>query len=131
MLDEQLLGRSLESEISVWYRGPVRFVHELRPKTVLKDDAIPVLLRAQPRPTFVTINSQDFWRKIEASDRYCVVCLAFPDSEAGKIPAILKRLLRHPRFATKAERMEHVIRYTSMSIRYYTRADRIVRKISW
>ena len=48
VLDEQLLGRGLESEIAAWYRGSVCFIHELRPQTVVKDDVIPTLLRNFP-----------------------------------------------------------------------------------
>jgi hypothetical protein len=92
---EQLLGRGLESSIAAWHRGAVRFVHELRPETV-KDDAIPELLRTQPQPTFVTVNVKDFRRKIKADPRFCVVCLPLSDSETGKIPRILKQLLRRP-----------------------------------
>lgn len=75
VLDEQLLGRDLEHDIARWYRGPVRFIVDLRPHTVVKDEAIPELLRQQPQPTFVTINERDFWRKIVADTRY--LC-AFP-----------------------------------------------------
>jgi hypothetical protein len=31
--------------------------------SVIKDDAIPELLLSVKRPTFVTINYKDFWRK--------------------------------------------------------------------
>jgi len=65
VLDEQLLGRDLDSEIARWYPGNVRFIIDLRPGTVIKDDAIPALLREQSLPTFVTINVRDFWRKVE------------------------------------------------------------------
>jgi hypothetical protein len=41
ILDEQLLGRGLEQKIEAWYRGSVRFITDLRPNTVIKDDAIP------------------------------------------------------------------------------------------
>lgn len=56
VLDEQLLGRNLELEIAKWYRGKILFITDLRPHTVIKDDAIPGLLRQQSQPTFVTIN---------------------------------------------------------------------------
>jgi hypothetical protein len=124
VLDEQLLGRGLESEITAWYRGSVCFIHELRPHTVVKDDVIPTLLRGQRQPTFVTINDHDFWRRVDADDRFCIVCFDFSDSEAKKIPPILKRLLRHQNFKTKAKRMGCVIRCTNVSVTYYTRNDR-------
>jgi hypothetical protein len=62
VLDEQLLGRNLEAALGRWYRGPVHFITDLRPGTVIKDDAIPVLLRQQQQATFLTINEADFWR---------------------------------------------------------------------
>ncbi len=57
VLDEQLLGRGLDRAISQWYRGSVIFINELRPNSVIKDDAIPHLLRLARQPTFVTINT--------------------------------------------------------------------------
>ena len=76
VLDEQLLGRDIERDIAKWYRGTVRYILDLRPNSVIKDDAIPDLLRQQPQPTFVTINEQDFWRKIGADPTilHCVLC---------------------------------------------------------
>ena len=44
MLDEQRLGRNLEREIAHWYRGTVRSLIDLRPNTIIKDDAVPDLL---------------------------------------------------------------------------------------
>jgi len=129
VLDEQLLGRGLEAEIGAWYRGSVCFIHELRPHTVVKDEVIPALLRLPRQPTFVTINDHDFWRKVEADARFCMVCFDFSDSEVRQIPPILKRLLRHPNFKTKAQRMGCVIRYTHVSVSYYTRHDRTVRTV--
>ncbi len=63
VLDEQLLGRDLELEIAKWYPGTVQFIMDLRPNTVIKDDAIPERLRQLNQATFVTINESDFWRK--------------------------------------------------------------------
>jgi hypothetical protein len=126
VLDEQLLGRGLESSIAKWYRGAIRFIHELRPGTVVKDDAVPQLLHSQPQPTFVTINVKDFWRKIHADSRFCVVCFPLPDSDTDKVPRLLKQLLHSPRFRTKKGRMGYIIRCSDKSIRYYTRERRAV-----
>lgn len=131
VLDEQLLGRHLEEEIAAWYRGSVWFVTELRPNSVIKDDNIPTLLGQQRQPTFVTIDEHDFWQKIAIDPRYCVVCFAFSDSQAKAIPPLLRRLLRHPAFRTKAQRMGHMIRVTSTAVSYYTWNDRRVRTIDW
>ena len=65
VLDEQLLGRNLEQLIGAWYPGAVRFITELRPSTVIKDDAIPSILRLERDATFVTINESDFWEVVD------------------------------------------------------------------
>jgi hypothetical protein len=129
VLDEQLLGRNLERAIAAWYGGSVRFITELRPNTVIKDEAIPLLLRQQRQPTFVTINERDFWQRVVADPSFCVVCFALPDSQASAIPPLLRRLIRHGQFRTKAQRMGSVIRITSTSISYYTWDDSHIRSI--
>ncbi len=63
VLDEQLLGRNLELEIAKLYPGTVQFIIDLRPNTVIKDEAIPALLRLQNQPTFITINERDFGKR--------------------------------------------------------------------
>ena len=98
VLDEQLLGRGIERDIARWYRGSVQFIIDLRPDSVIKDDAIPTLLRQQPQPTFVTINERDFWQFVLGDMRYCVVCFALPDARAREIPQALRALLRRPEF---------------------------------
>src|SRR5689334_17760152 len=123
VLDEQLLGRAIERDIARWYRGPVHFILDLRPHTVIKDDGIPELLRRQSHPTFVTINERDFWQKIEADVRYCIVCFPLSDPRVRDIPNVLRSLFRRPEFRTKAQRMGKVIRVTSEEVRFYTASD--------
>jgi hypothetical protein len=60
----ELLGRNLEAALGRWYRGPVRFIMDLRPGTVIKDNAMPVLLRQQQHATLLTVNEADFWCKV-------------------------------------------------------------------
>jgi hypothetical protein len=129
VLDEQLLGRNIELEIAKWYRGAVRFIIDLRPQTVIKDDAIPGLLRQQKQPIFVTINEKDFWRKVAIDNQYGVVCFTLPDSRINEIPQTLRTLLCQPEFNTKAKRMSKVIRVTDKEISYYTFNKRVVRII--
>ena len=76
VLDEQLMGRDLETVLSGWYPGSVSFITDLRPGTVIKDDAIPSLLRQHSSATFLTINETDFWRKVDIDDHFCVFCIA-------------------------------------------------------
>lgn len=130
VLDEQLLGRGLESKIAKWYRGAVQFIIDLRPNTIIKDDAIPELLRQQNRATFVTINEKDFWGKVTADNRYCIVCFALSDARATEIPQSLRLLFRRPEFKTKAKRMGKVIRVTTKEFSYYTLHDNQVRAIA-
>ena len=130
VLDEQLLGRQLEIEIAKWYRGRIQFIHELRPHTVVKDDAIPDLLRQQSQPTFVTINEKDFWRKVAITPHFCMVCFTLPDLRVGEIPPLLRSLLQHTEFKTKAKRMGKVIRVSEKEVSCYTAEEREVKTIS-
>ena len=127
VLDEQLLGRGIERDIAQWYKGTVQFITDLRPHTIIKDDAIPILLRQQLQPTFVTINDQDFWRKVDIDHRFCVVCFVWPDTRVLEISQTLRLLFRHPEFRTKRQRMGKVVRMTKEDIRYYTYNTRPVR----
>jgi hypothetical protein len=127
VLDEQLLGRHLEAVLRRWYRGPVRFITELRPGTVIKDEVIPVLLRQQQHTTFLTINEADFWRRVAIDAHFCVVCFALPDSRAREIPALLRVIFRLPAFRTKARRMGKVLRVMPQTVRYYTYRERHIR----
>ena len=120
VLDEQLLGRNLEVLIGGWYRGAVRCITDLRPHTVIKDEAIPGLLRTQAQPTFVTINERDFWRKVAIDEHFCVMCFVLSDARAGDVAGALRGVLQRPEFRTKAQRMGKVIRITESSISYYT-----------
>lgn len=129
ILDEQLLEHDIEESISKWYRGTVRFVTELRPNTIIKDDAIPQLLRQQNQPTFITINERDFWRKVVINEQFCVVCLTLPDSRTQEIPDVLRELFRYSEFKTKTNRMGKVIRVTDNETSYYTFNDKTVRVI--
>jgi len=127
VLDEQLLGRNLETEIARWYQGAVCFITDLRPATVIKDDGIPPLLQEQNQPTFITINEKDFWRKVAITHGFCVVCFTLSDARAVEISSLLRSLLHHPLFATKKQRMGTIIRVTERDISYYTAMDRKIK----
>lgn len=124
VLDEQLLGRNLEQLIGVWYPGAVRFITELRAGTVIKDDAIPSILRQERDATFVTINESDFWEVVDITNDFCVVCFALPDSQVLLVPDLLPQVLTHPRFSTKALRMGCVIRVSVNTFSFYTSSQR-------
>lgn len=57
VVDENLHDRRIMEAISAWYPGQVVSVTTLRPRTVIKDEAIPALLLKATQPTFVTINA--------------------------------------------------------------------------
>ncbi|MBP7961578.1 MAG: hypothetical protein KBG20_09785 [Caldilineaceae bacterium] len=120
VLDEQLLGRGLEVAIGKWYRGSIVYVTDLRPDTVIKDDAIPMLLRHQRQPTFVTINVSDFWRKTPADSKYAIVSIAIPNSKIDLIPSIVRRLFGKPQFSTKERRCGQVVLVRGDRIWSYT-----------
>jgi hypothetical protein len=61
VLDEQLQGLGLEEAIVRWYRGAVFVVKKLRPGRVIKDEAIPTLLRQLKQPTFITARFRFQW----------------------------------------------------------------------
>ncbi len=131
VLDEQLLGRSIEEQISHWYQGAVCFIQDLRPNSVVKDDSIPSLLQQENQPTFVTINEQDFWRKVNLNRKFCVVCFAMSDSRADEIPARLRTLFEHPLFNTKNKRMGKAIRVAEKEIRYYSVEKTAIQKVEF
>ena len=64
VLDEQLKDHHLMTAIAAWYPGAVTHIQTLRPATVVKDDNVTVLLLTAHQPTFITINVDDYWRKI-------------------------------------------------------------------
>lgn len=129
VLDEQLLGRGIDVEIGKWYKGPVQFINDLRPGTVIKDEAITSILRSVDRPTFVTINDKDFWRKRPLDPGVCMVCFALSDSRAGEIPQLLRRLLRHPQLRSKAGRMGTMLRVADAGTTFYTVRDATIQKL--
>jgi hypothetical protein len=84
LLDEQLCREPLRMAIAQWHRGKIRCITDLRPSSVIKDDAAPELLLSVKQPTLVTINYKDFWRKIAAHRDYCAICIDLPTSDGLK-----------------------------------------------
>ena len=80
VLDENLSHRPYVRDVIVkWYAGKVVIIRDLRPGSRILDEAIPVLLAQQKQPTFVTTNVTDFWRRVPADRRYCIICLPLPN----------------------------------------------------
>jgi len=131
VLDEQLRNSGVEEACREWYRGRVRNIASLRPGTVIKDDAIPVLLRRVPGTTFVTINVSDFWRRQSADRHYCLACFPLPDDRTDEIAGSLRRLFRVSSFATKQARCGKVARVAPSGVRYYAVGERRTRFLPW
>ena len=112
ILDENVLGLRLDMPIARWYAGCVCDLTDLRPGTVIKDEAIPQLLRQYKGATFVTTYVPDFWQRILVHARYSIVCLFLPNARLHQLPELLRHLFRVREFRTRAGRMGKVIRAT-------------------
>ena len=102
----------------------------LRPGSVIKDEAVTVLLCTVRQPTFVTINVADFWRRIPAHARYCTVAVDVPAERTWAVPGLLRRFLRLPEFATKSSRLGRIVRITPHRVEFYGQDGRI-RSSHW
>jgi hypothetical protein len=131
VLDEQLQGLGLEDAVAHWYRGRVLVVKTLRPRTVIKDEVIPSLLRRLRQPTFVTINYTDFWRRVPADKSYCIVCLELPVEQVDKVSGWLRQLFRLPEFKTKGARMGTVVLASPQQLRYYRAQPQHIHLLRW
>ena len=130
VLDENLKDQILLNAIANWYPGTVTHIKSFRPLTVIKDDAIPTLLLTASQPTFVTVNVDDFWRKTEAHQGFCLVAFVLAQDKVDDLPELLRRLLNMPNFKSKALRMGKVIRVQANNVRYYER-DRQIHVLDW
>jgi len=126
VLDENLQDNRIRVAIAQWYQGQVVSIRDLRPNTVIKDEAIAILLRRVNEATFVTINVDDFWRKAIPSARYCVATFEISKEQSLEIPRLLRELLHLDVFKTKASRMGKVIRWTSTRIEYYEANQNVI-----
>lgn len=131
VLDEQLLSYGLRQHVAQWYRGAVIYITQLRPETVIRDEAIPMLLRAARRPTFVTINVADFWRRVAPETRFCIVCVAVPHTRALEVAALVRRLFALSPFRTQHQRLGKMARVSQRQVLYYTTADRTIQRLDW
>jgi hypothetical protein len=130
VLDEAIGNEDVARRFQ-WYPGPVLFIKQLRPDTQILDEAIPALLRQARQPTFVTINTTDFWRRIRADDSYCVLCFPLPQRRAEELGALTRRLFRLPEFRTKKARMGKVAFVGAKQIYFYQAHDQRVRTLPW
>jgi hypothetical protein len=71
VFDENMHQRIIMDAVAAWYRGRVISVTVRRPPTLIKDEAIPTLLRSAQRPTFITTNVDDFWQRVLVPCQLC------------------------------------------------------------
>jgi len=60
VLDENILDEDIIEALEAWYKGKVISIKILRIGTLIKDDAIPSILRTVKHPTFITNSVSDF-----------------------------------------------------------------------
>jgi hypothetical protein len=130
VLDEEIHGPRIRRAISPWYAGAVMSIAVLRPHTHIQDDAITTLLQTTTRPTFVTINVDDFWLKAPTHKHYAIICVDLPDVQVFELATWLRRCLRMPEFKAKTARMGKVIRLRPSRIEYYA-ADKRIHTLAW
>lgn len=130
VLDESIYDHRLAHKIGHWYRGRVISVVSLRMNTLVKDEAIPMLLREVDRPTFLTINISDFWRKVLPNLNYCIVAADLRQEDSLEAGGLLRRCLSLPEFRTKGNRMGKVILLRSTHLEYYS-LDRRIRRLDY
>lgn len=131
VIDESIQDTRIIRSIGDWYPGQVISIMDLRPATLIKDDGIATLLNKVKQPTFVTINVEDFWLKLRANQRYCIITLQLTQLQVKQETSVwLRKLLLLPEFRTKSLRMGRVIYARPSRIEYYG-LDRQIHFLSW
>jgi len=131
VLDENLDEQRVRLPLASRYKGGVLSIRDLRPGSVIKDEAIPSILCGHRDCTFITTNVSDFWRRVPAHNRYCVLCVPLPSERQDEIPDLLLRFFRHELFRSARQRMGKVFRVSPSEILYYEVTGRIALKARW
>jgi hypothetical protein len=100
VVDENIHNHQMREAIAAWYPGRVIAVTDLRPRTVIKDEAIPSLLCEVNQPTFITNNAPDFWQRVTPHSLFCIVAFPLSNEQKYDIPSLLRALLQLPQFNT-------------------------------
>jgi hypothetical protein len=128
VLDESIYDHRLARSIAHWYPGQVISVIALRANTLVKDEAIPMLLQAVAQPTFVTINISVFWKILPPHTGYCIIAADLRQEDSLEVGDLLRRCLRLSEFRTKNNRMGKVILLRPKHLEYYSLERRIIRQ---
>ena len=129
VLDEQLMGRGIASDIARWYAGSVRvyyrsaagYSHQGRGHPGFAPRAALCHLRHHQRPRFLAENPgrQAVLYRLRGS----------PRSTGWRDSRHLRSLFRRPGFDTKAERLGKVVRVSSQTSSYYSLEQRTVEPL--
>ena len=131
VLDESISAKIIFDGLEAWYKGNVAPIKSLRIKTLVKDEAIPTLLRTIKQPTFITTNVSDFWRKMPTHHAYCIICFDLPNERIVEIPRLLRGVLRFAEFKTKAARMGKILHVRHHRIDYYAVGSKKIITLNW
>jgi len=94
------------------WRIPVRHIGYDAGRKGMKDDEIIPFLRRLRYPTFFTLDSGFYDRRM-CHERYCLVRMDVHEDEAA---SFTRRVLGHPQFDTQAKRMGAVVRISRKGI---------------
>jgi hypothetical protein len=116
VLDDQLDVSEVLPPLRKWITA-VR-LHDLRPHQVVRDERVPSLLLTLSKPTFVTIDS-GFWKRRLCHEGYCLLYFALATDEQYLLPGLLRRLFLLPEFKTRNARMAKVARVGPKNVDYW------------
>jgi hypothetical protein len=128
ILDDHLAQSEVRER--VLRRATARYVRDLRPGEIVKDDRILTVLQALRMPTFVTVDSW-FWNRDHLDRRYCIVYVALRGRSDSHVPDLLRRLVRLPEFRTRAARMGKVIHVGEVGVRWWQVGDDTEHALHW
>lgn len=128
LADEHLGYSEVIAPLQSW--TTVQRIEELAPDSILKDDRVLQILRAQKQPTFITLDG-GFYRKRYRDRRYCVIYFALSHLEQNRLPGLLRRLFRLPLFKTKTARMGKIVRVSEEKVVYWQVGDEKRYQVIW
>jgi len=134
ILDEQLADQQIVQALSRWYQGDVIPLSGPKGSSAgLSDELIPRLLLRRKHPMFVTINTKDFWLRVDGHEKYAIICLPMAQDQqvATRVPELVRRFLKHPQFVGKKNRCGRVFRVSDNDIRYYFRMSDEPTVVEW
>ena len=93
----------------------------------IADDNLIVLLHRLKQPTFFT-RDEDFFKRELCHPAYGLVWLDAAPEEAA---LFIRRVLKHPRFVTKTNRMGMVVRAHHDGLQFWPRPGAALQRMAW